>query len=180
MSRKAVPETHHNIANVASEGDYVDLTQVPEHYTGYSGEKAHRVWRTIYDENCFGVSELDVMTGRVPANKAVPDTMSGGNEEGEQCLEKRVYYKIISGTNSISFPLSLPILIWGDLCRTPRVNLNPHLSWRPKPNHRRTSQKPPMLRQQGSIPPRTSPVHILQYRSTAPCRSTNRTLFVRV
>lgn len=88
-----------------SEGDYVDLTQVPEHYTGYSGEKAHRVWRSIYEENCFGLSEFDVMTGRSPPGFALPDTMNEHLEEGdEQCLEKRIYYKIISGVLSDTSP----------------------------------------------------------------------------
>lgn len=34
--------------------EYVDLSLNPERYTGYSGESAHRVWRSIYLENCFG------------------------------------------------------------------------------------------------------------------------------
>jgi len=32
---------------------FVDLTLNPERYTGYSGEAAHRIWRAIYEENCF-------------------------------------------------------------------------------------------------------------------------------
>jgi ERO1-like protein beta len=79
-----------------TEGDYVDLSDVPEHYTGYSGEKAHRVWRSIYEENCFGLTEYDVISGRSTAG--LPDTMNEHLGEGdEQCLEKRVYYKVISG-----------------------------------------------------------------------------------
>lgn len=78
------------------EGDYVDLTLIPEYYTGYSGEKAHRVWRSIYEENCFGLTEYDVISGR--SNAPLPHTMNEHLGEGdEQCLEKRVYYKIISG-----------------------------------------------------------------------------------
>lgn len=115
------------------EGDYVDLTLVPEHYTGYSGEKAHRVWRTIYDENCFGVSELDILTGRSPANMAVPDTMNenaSGSGDEEQCLEKRVYYRIVSGMSSLhpSYPSTPCSLVY--LSRTPRIHLNAHMSWR--------------------------------------------------
>ncbi|KAF7981891.1 hypothetical protein HWV62_31473 [Athelia sp. TMB] len=79
-----------------TEGDYVDLTLIPEYYTGYNGEKAHRVWRSIYEENCFGLTEYDVISGR--SNAPLPDTMNEHLGEGdEQCLEKRVYYKIISG-----------------------------------------------------------------------------------
>ena len=32
---------------------YVDLRANPEGYTGYDGELARRVWRAIYEENCF-------------------------------------------------------------------------------------------------------------------------------
>jgi hypothetical protein len=29
----------------------------PERFTGYAGDSAHNVWRAIYEENCFGLSE---------------------------------------------------------------------------------------------------------------------------
>jgi hypothetical protein len=84
-----------------TEGDYVDLTQVPEHYTGYAGEKAHRVWRSIYEENCFGLSDFGVISGKSPVGITLPDTMNEHLDEAdEQCLEKRVYYKIISGLHA--------------------------------------------------------------------------------
>jgi len=35
------------------EVQYVDLLLNPERYTGYVGESAHRIWNTIYKENCF-------------------------------------------------------------------------------------------------------------------------------
>ena len=63
-----------------SEGEYVDLTLNPERFTGYSGPSASRIWSSIYQENCF----------RPPS-----DLLS--QPESEQCLEERVYYKIISG-----------------------------------------------------------------------------------
>lgn len=89
------------------EGDYFDLQLVPERYTGYSGPDAHRVWRSIYEENCFGLSELSLMTGKSPAPVSLPDTMIESLHENEQgsdahCLEKRVYYKVISGASSDS------------------------------------------------------------------------------
>lgn len=34
-------------------GEYVDLLLNPERYTGYKGVSAHRIWRSIYMENCF-------------------------------------------------------------------------------------------------------------------------------
>lgn len=88
-----------------TEGDYFDLQLVPERYTGYSGPDAHRVWRSIYEENCFGLSELSLMTGKSPAPVSLPDTMIESLHENEQvsdphCLEKRVYYKVISGLHA--------------------------------------------------------------------------------
>ena len=84
-----------------AEGDYYDLQLVPERYTGYSGEDARRVWRAIYEENCFGLSEMNLMSGKA-APVSLADTMveslhEDGTEPDSQCLEKRVYYKVISG-----------------------------------------------------------------------------------
>lgn len=99
-----------------TEGDYYDLTLVPERFTGYSGPDAHRIWRSIYEENCFGMSELNLMSGPSPNLVSLPDTMSGvlredGSVNNEQCLEKRVYYKVISGLHaSISTHICLEYL----------------------------------------------------------------------
>ncbi|KAG5638881.1 hypothetical protein H0H81_009184 [Sphagnurus paluster] len=89
-----------------TEGDYFDLSLVPERFTGYSGPNAHRIWRSIYEENCFGLSELNLMTGKSVAPVSLPDSMSEvfaveGKEvdHAEQCLEKRVYYKVISASH---------------------------------------------------------------------------------
>ena len=73
-----------------SEGDYVDLTVNPERFTGYTGPSAHRVWKSIYEENCFGVSHFDTL-----------GALSPGEEESNTCLEQRVYYKIISGVSHV-------------------------------------------------------------------------------
>lgn len=32
---------------------YVDLVNNPERYTGYKGPLAWRIWKAIYEENCF-------------------------------------------------------------------------------------------------------------------------------
>jgi ERO1-like protein beta len=87
------------------EGEYFDLTLVPERFTGYSGPSAHRVWSSIYEENCFGLSELNLMSGRAPAPMSLADELTevmreDGMEPPAQCLEKRVYYKIISGLHA--------------------------------------------------------------------------------
>ena len=72
-----------------SEGDYVDLTVNPERFTGYAGPSAHRVWKSIYEENCFGVSHFDTL-----------NVLSAEEEEAKTCLEQRAYYKIISGMHA--------------------------------------------------------------------------------
>ncbi|KAI0321165.1 endoplasmic oxidoreductin [Amylostereum chailletii] len=88
-----------------TEGDYVDLSLNPERFTGYSGISAHRVWEAIYSENCFGQSELSLMEEPMKAAVSLPDTLSeplrtAENGHEEQCLEKRVYYKVISGLHA--------------------------------------------------------------------------------
>jgi hypothetical protein len=88
------------------EGDYIDLTLNPERFTGYAGTSAARVWRSIYEENCFGQSEINMLSGKAPAPVSLPDSMSQVmREDGApgECLEKRVYYKIISGALSFNF-----------------------------------------------------------------------------
>ena len=83
------------------EGDYFDLSLVPEQFTGYSGPSAHNLWRSIYEENCFGLSEFNLMSGKSTAPATLPDTMTDilreDTENGDHCLEKRVYYKVVSG-----------------------------------------------------------------------------------
>ncbi|TDH64873.1 uncharacterized protein CCR75_000601 [Bremia lactucae] len=56
---------------------YINLLENPERYTGYSGVQAERIWKAIYEENCF-----------VPLEDSVLDDL---------CLEERVYYRLISG-----------------------------------------------------------------------------------
>ena len=94
------------------DGDYFDLRLVPERYTGYSGKDAHRVWRSIYEENCFGLSELSLMKANSPSLVSLPDTMidvlhENDQDSDSQCLEKRVYYKLISGMLNLTMIPSL-------------------------------------------------------------------------
>ncbi|KAF5317346.1 hypothetical protein D9611_003883 [Ephemerocybe angulata] len=88
-----------------TEGDYYDLQLIPERYTGYQGQDARRVWRAIYEENCFGLTELNLMSAKSPSLVSLPDTMieplhEDGVDSDSQCLEKRLYYKIISGLHT--------------------------------------------------------------------------------
>jgi ERO1-like protein beta len=92
-----------------AEGEYVDLSVNPEVFTGYDGDSAHRVWRSIYDENCFGLSEqTQLATSSVTPTGVLggPGLSVGRKSEDEnsadgECLEKRVYYKIISGLDAV-------------------------------------------------------------------------------
>ncbi|KAF8315970.1 hypothetical protein F5887DRAFT_953167 [Amanita rubescens] len=88
-----------------TEGDYYDLTLIPERYTGYTGPHAHRIWRAIYEENCFGLVEYNLMAAKSPSPVSLPSTLSEvvlGDEKRHDthCLEKRVYYKVISGLHA--------------------------------------------------------------------------------
>uniref|UniRef100_A0A4W4DS10 Endoplasmic reticulum oxidoreductase beta n=1 Tax=Electrophorus electricus TaxID=8005 RepID=A0A4W4DS10_ELEEL len=80
------------------EAEYVDLRLNPERYTGYKGPSAWRVWNSIYEENCFKPRSV-----YRPLNPLAP---SRGECEGFYdwleglCLEKRVFYRLISGLHS--------------------------------------------------------------------------------
>lgn len=109
------------------EGDHYDLRLIPERYTGYSGHDAHRVWRSIYEENCFGLTELNLLSAKAPSLMSLPDTMTevlheDGEESNAQCLEKRVYYKVVSGE------LCSPSALRLTLSKTSNLEVFMHLS----------------------------------------------------
>ncbi|VDP01099.1 unnamed protein product [Heligmosomoides polygyrus] len=62
--------------------------EVDERYTGYKGDSAIRVWKSIYQENCFK-----------PDMKFDKNFLMNPNNFG-LCLEKRVFYRLISGFHS--------------------------------------------------------------------------------
>lgn len=75
----------------AQDSQYVDLLLNPERFTGYVGSSAHRIWRSIYQENCFR-----------PVRNPYADFSNIGADEflKELCLEKRAFYRAISGLHS--------------------------------------------------------------------------------
>lgn len=106
---------------------YVDLPNNPERFTGYAGPSANKVWRAIYEENCFGsgIPFQDPARGIESGGSGFARLNSGGVKkaslkrdanslssffkdiqgpvdagEAEQCLEKRVYYRLISGLHA--------------------------------------------------------------------------------
>lgn len=76
--------------------DFVDLTRNPERFTGYSGEAAHRIWRAIYEENCFKPATLKSAKSKKSTFSAIflPSSIES------MCLEKRAFYRAISGLHS--------------------------------------------------------------------------------
>ncbi|GAA5824471.1 hypothetical protein JCM11251_000437 [Rhodosporidiobolus azoricus] len=120
-----------------SEGVYVDLLENPERFTGYAGPSASRVWKAIYEENCFtpvpfidparstseggsgfapvsssglgGLGGLGgsgmggglVMGGWGEGEKKLLGSLAGPRDAGDEvCLEKRVFYRVISGLHA--------------------------------------------------------------------------------
>lgn len=104
-----------------SDSVYVDLYENPERFTGYAGASANRVWKAIYEENCFGVVPYYtpsrgvesggsgyVGTSLINDKKQNVRSLMGNlglaaprdTQDEEQCLEKRVYYRLISGLHA--------------------------------------------------------------------------------
>lgn len=73
------PEIWSNQGEAGENMVYINLLENPERFTGYSGYQAERIWRAIYDENCF-----------------LPALGQEKSLDG-MCLEERVYYRLISG-----------------------------------------------------------------------------------
>lgn len=71
---------------------HVDLTKNPERYTGYSGEASRRIWKTIYEENCF--SPIGTSTKSTFSAAFGPETIQS------MCLEKRVFFRVVSGLHT--------------------------------------------------------------------------------
>lgn len=110
--------------SVSSRGDYVSLVQNPERFTGYGGDSAKMVWDAIYRENCFqkssfphsaslgastaskGPAEQDFRSvlqeaGRQQVlEKASQGSSTPGLEYEDECLEKRVFYRVVSGMHA--------------------------------------------------------------------------------
>lgn len=116
--------------SVTSKGDYVSLLQNPERFTGYAGEGAQQVWNAIYRENCFqkssfphhanlgqstsakGPAALDFKNVIEAAGRQqlleqsreqspnTPFVAHTGLEAEDECIEKRVFYRVVSGMHT--------------------------------------------------------------------------------
>ncbi|KAK3336775.1 endoplasmic reticulum Oxidoreductin 1-domain-containing protein [Cercophora scortea] len=116
--------------SAASKGDYVSLLRNPERFTGYAGDGAKGVWDAVYRENCFqkssfpssaslgkaptprGPAALDfkavieaagrqqVLEQQRQSNPLTPFVAKTGLEVEDECLEKRVFYRVMSGMHA--------------------------------------------------------------------------------
>lgn len=87
---------------LSTEMEYVDLLLNPERYTGYKGRSPHRIWNSIYEENCF---KPQTSYGYVSSTRRTGERVEG------LCLEKRAFYRMISGLHtSINIHLSAKYL----------------------------------------------------------------------
>uniref|UniRef100_A0A3Q1GAC5 Endoplasmic reticulum oxidoreductase 1 beta n=1 Tax=Acanthochromis polyacanthus TaxID=80966 RepID=A0A3Q1GAC5_9TELE len=104
------------------DAEYVDLLLNPERFTGYKGPSAWRVWNSIYEENCFKPrSVYRPLNPLAPSRgeSTLPSVPAG------LCLEKRVFYRLISGLHSsINIHLCAEYLLdegWGRSVWGPNV-----------------------------------------------------------
>lgn len=114
--------------SATAKGDYVSLVQNPERFTGYTGDSAKMVWDAIYRENCFQKSSFPHAASlgmtSAPKGPAANDFRavlqdasrqqmleqqfnsqeqapgSAGLEYEDECLEKRVFYRVVSGMHT--------------------------------------------------------------------------------
>lgn len=113
--------------SATGKGDYVSLVDNPERYTGYIGPSANQVWDAIYRENCFKRSSFPASSSNsdsspvdngmsLPAAADLKFVLQGGTkhepkienapsaetgfENMDECLEKRVFYRVVSGMHA--------------------------------------------------------------------------------
>ncbi|CAG8485438.1 15664_t:CDS:10 [Cetraspora pellucida] len=92
------------------ESVFVNLLENPERFTGYAGASAGRVWKAIYEENCFNTAQTTDLSGGKgqsvsPISKSnLMGIFKAPNQpdaiDSDVCFEKRVYYRLISGLHS--------------------------------------------------------------------------------
>ena len=98
--------------SATAKGDYVSLVDNPERFTGYAGEDPHTVWDAIYKENCFSKPSAVLPSSheksKDPLNmfqaandlRSVIRTASTEPQFDDTCLEKRVFYRLVSGMHA--------------------------------------------------------------------------------
>jgi ERO1-like protein beta len=111
--------------SATGKGDYVSLVENPERFTGYIGPGANQVWEAIYRENCFSKASFpksaslgtnQIFGSAQPAANDLKWVLQGGPknqpnivnapsaetgfENEDECLEKRVFYRVVSGMHA--------------------------------------------------------------------------------
>jgi hypothetical protein len=105
-----------------TDGEFFDLVENPERYTGYSGRSAARQWSAIHEGTGFGLKEYTDAAGAGYTLSSLPDDR--GNDFTGECAEKRVYHKILSGESRITRESPR---IFRKFCRSARFHLNKSL-----------------------------------------------------
>lgn len=101
----------------SEEAEWIDLMLNPEQYTGYDGATAHRIWNSIYKENCF-----------LPKKKIQSYDELNKRFLSKTCLEKRAFYRVVSGMHaSINIHLSHKYPISKHLPTKPIMAPNPEV-----------------------------------------------------
>ncbi len=89
--------------SATAKGDYVSLAENPERFTGYAGSP---VWDAIYRENCFSKeTRTHLPSKRADSFGGLRSVMQANALSSEltlddECLEKRVFHRIISGMHA--------------------------------------------------------------------------------
>ena len=89
------------------DGQFYDLKTNPEQFTGYQGPTAHRIWRSIYEENCFKSKKIHQLTDQTETNANNAQLLESILNVDDLCLEEKIFYRAISGLHtSINIHLS--------------------------------------------------------------------------
>lgn len=89
------------------DGEFYDLKMNPEQFTGYKGKTAHRIWRSIYEENCFKSKKIYQLTDQKETNTNSAQSFESILNVDDLCLEEKIFYRTISGLHtSINIHLS--------------------------------------------------------------------------
>uniref|UniRef100_A0A3Q1C4D2 ERO1-like protein alpha n=1 Tax=Amphiprion ocellaris TaxID=80972 RepID=A0A3Q1C4D2_AMPOC len=93
------------------DSQYVDLLLNPERFTGYKGPEAWQIWNSIYEENCF--KPFSIKRPLIPNSyQSSSGTQFAYFGLSGQCVEKRAFYRLISGLHaSINIHLSARYLL---------------------------------------------------------------------
>ncbi|XP_033841861.1 ERO1-like protein alpha [Periophthalmus magnuspinnatus] len=91
---------------------FVDLLLNPERFTGYKGPEAWRIWTSIYEENCFKPYSVKRPLNPAYSSRSGSDVRTFYTWLEGQCVEKRAFYRLISGLHaSINIHLSARYLL---------------------------------------------------------------------